>query len=277
MVNQIKGTNTATLGLQQSLSDKASLIKQLTQQLSDLDTQITSMTNEIPAFNLGPTQENASGVINLQSGQCRNAQTSMQSAGSWTTDYLDRLTPSCAPDEYLTSLYLNTSYDERGFARSLIDTALRRNSSDDRNQYVYKCCKVNPNVKNARIKAVDSTTPWSSIGDRSTKYLDRHTLDCGDDGMLNKFGLSMSSDRKNIRYNYTCLKSHVPYSTFPNSVCTELQTNPNVEGDGYSYLDRHVMTCPQGQALASFNLVRDPGNKFHYNYKCCSTMLDQPQ
>ena len=100
------------------------------------------------------------------------------------------------------------------------------------------------------------TNDW---GNGNMIYLDRHNLDCGDDG-LSQFKLERPSGNR-IRYTYTCKEGI-------NSAGTNKNTGSNDWGGGNTvYLDRHNVDCGT-KPIAQFKLVRPAGNKIRYDYRC---------
>ena len=100
------------------------------------------------------------------------------------------------------------------------------------------------------------TNDW---GNGNMVYLDRHNLDCGNDG-LSQFKLERPSGNT-IRYAYTCKEGI-------NSAGTNKNTGSNDWGGGNTvYLDRHNVDCGT-KPIAQFKLVRPAGNKIRYNYRC---------
>ena len=107
----------------------------------------------------------------------------------------------------------------------------------------------------------NATTP-SDIGGGNTVLLDRHTIDCGKDGVIKQMRLNNLGDNT-IQYEYNCLKSDKPLT------CTDHNTNYDLDGNGRSeYLDRHDIKCPSDKVLSKLKLTRN-GDKYRYDYTCC--------
>lgn len=114
----------------------------------------------------------------------------------------------------------------------------------------------------SKIPIPTSTVKYTGANDwggGNSIYLDRHNLDCGDDG-LSRFKLERPSGNR-IRYAYTCKEGI-------NSAGTNKNTGTNDWGGGNTvYLDRHNVDCGT-KPIAQFKLVRPAGNKIRYDYRC---------
>lgn len=96
-------------------------------------------------------------------------------------------------------------------------------------------------------------------------YLDRHTLDCGDDG-LNQFRLGRPTGNQ-IQYKYKCLDG----INSPANINKD--TGSNDWGGGNTiFLDRHNVNCDKNP-IAKFRLVRPAGDKIRYDYTCNSKQV----
>jgi hypothetical protein len=110
-------------------------------------------------------------------------------------------------------------------------------------------------LRNAQTGAND----W---GGGNMIFLDRHTLDCGDDG-LNQFRLGRPKGNQ-IQYKYKCLDG----INSPANIRKD--TGANDWGGGNTiYLDRHNLDCGKNP-IAKFRLVRPKGNQIRYDYTCNS-------
>ena len=112
---------------------------------------------------------------------------------------------------------------------------------------------------------LDAQTPANDWGGGNMIFLDRHTLDCGDDG-LNQFRLGRPTDTQ-IQYKYKCLDGI-------NSLANiNKDTGSNDWGGGNTiFLDRHNVNCDKNP-IAKFRLVRPAGDKIRYDYTCNSKQV----
>jgi hypothetical protein len=111
-------------------------------------------------------------------------------------------------------------------------------------------------------KLRDAKTPANDWGGGNAIFLDRHTLDCGDDG-LNQFKLGRPSTNR-IQYSYKCLEG----INSPANI--KKDTGANDWGGGNTiFLDRHNVDCGKNP-ITKFRLVRPAGNKIRYDYTCNS-------
>ena len=111
-------------------------------------------------------------------------------------------------------------------------------------------------------KLRDAQTPANDWGGGNMIFLDRHTLDCGDDG-LNQFRLGRPTDTQ-IQYKYKCLDG----INSPANINKD--TGSNDWGGGNTiFLDRHNVNCDKNP-IAKFRLARPAGNKIRYDYTCNS-------
>lgn len=106
-------------------------------------------------------------------------------------------------------------------------------------------------------------TAFNDAGGGNSIYLDRHDVNCGDDG-LNSFGLQtlqQRGKRTKIGYLYGCVEGI-------NAGRTNKNTGSNDWGGGNTiYLDRHNVNCGNNP-IARFRLVRPASNKIRYDYSC---------
>ena len=111
-------------------------------------------------------------------------------------------------------------------------------------------------------KLRDAQTPANDWGGGNMIFLDRHTLDCGDDG-LNQFRLGRPTGHQ-IQYKYKCLDG----INSPANINKD--TGSNDWGGGNTiFLDRHNVNCDKNP-IAKFRLARPAGNKIRYDYTCNS-------
>ena len=116
-------------------------------------------------------------------------------------------------------------------------------------------CSANPYAK-----TYAKNTPDNDWGGGNSIYLDRHTLDCGNDG-IQRFQLKRPSGSK-IDYKYTCVDGvNASQSGYK-------YTGSNDWGGGNMiYLDRHQVDCGK-KPISRFRLTRPAGNKLRYQFRC---------
>ena len=143
----------------------------------------------------------------------------------------------------------------------------------DKYQYQYSCTSTtvgsSHTVQQKSAYDLDGSDGKQMNGKGDARYLDRHAIDCGYNGMIRSFQLKRSYPYGNIRYEYQCNK-------FPNDLtCHDETTDFNMEEKGdASYLDRHDVRCDNnnGYALSFFRLQRSADLKtIRYRYRCCRT------
>ena len=121
---------------------------------------------------------------------------------------------------------------------------------------------------NSGTTDMKQTAP-TEAGNGNSVYLDRQKVDC-EDKPISEFQLKNAGTNK-VRYAYKCSTlSH-------NGVCRDVQTELSNDGGGNAhYLDRHDVKCDDGEAMTSFQLIRNAadrrdteGDRVGYAYKCC--------
>ena len=131
-------------------------------------------------------------------------------------------------------------------------------------QYKYSCTSTPV----GSYKTVTKHSPYDSEGAGDSRFLDRHAVDCGSDGMINMFWLQRSSPYGRIRYDYKCNIFHLPPLD-----CYWQTTQFDSDGTGNAiFLDRHHLKCNSdtGYALSYFRLQRSADQKnVQYQYRCC--------
>lgn len=107
------------------------------------------------------------------------------------------------------------------------------------------------------------TTPSDSDGGGLTEYLDRHTLNCGSNG-LNQFQLTRPSP-STLSYRYRCLNG------IDSSANIRKTTPQGVRDDGnVIYLDKHNVDCGTNP-ISKFRLTSpENATKLSYDYTCNS-------
>jgi hypothetical protein len=113
--------------------------------------------------------------------------------------------------------------------------------------------QVNYFFRGAKTNAND----W---GGGNMVYLDRHNVNCHDDG-LNQFHLRRPK-KNQINYNYRCLDG------VNSSQTAARKTGSNDWGAGNTiFLDRHTVNCGKNP-ISSFRLERPAKNKIRYAFTC---------
>lgn len=262
LVNENNGRDKTVAEQVVNITD-ASKQKQSKIQLSfDLSDQISDLTEDIQNFNFSSlySKKKVSGSMTLQtsSDYCVEKETQAKEAGGFKTNYLDKHNITCNDNEYISNLRLDATYDP------------------DRVKFKYQCCPVNPNMRNIPVTKQVKTTPWNDAGGYKTDFLDRHNIDCGDNGLLNQVKVDTRYKPDQIKYTYSCVYPQFPDTARAHTICSDLKTQPNTAGKTANYLDKHSMYCPAGQGMSRYQLSTDQNaKKYNYNYRCCSTIFRQ--
>lgn len=129
-------------------------------------------------------------------------------------------------------------------------------------EYKYRCCDL-PN-DGAVTRHWTGRNDDGRRSDRSTIYLDRHSLDCGSNKVIKSFKLFRPRHNQ-IEYEYEC----VQHST---AQCSSYTTPANAEGRSIIYLDRHHVDCPETSKpfLRYARLYRPRHDQIAYRYECCA-------
>ena len=177
----------------------------------------------------------------------RSANTISNENGEGKVYYLDRHNVDCGHD-----------HEPDGLNRFQLKT----DNDNATMQYEYKCLTGLDTTDGGE----HNTTPDVDGDPPHSVYLDRHTVDCGTKP-ITQFKLHRNSDKDKIFYKYHCAKG-------PNSnTCRDVTTNYNDQGGGnVIYLDRHAVSCNEGEYLSKFRLDADDNDttgKYRYEYKCC--------
>ena len=114
-----------------------------------------------------------------------------------------------------------------------------------------------------------SITDFQTNGAGKVYYLDRHHVNCNNDG-LRRFQLKTvnqpGGENNTIAYEFGCLTGLGITET------TEKETEADVDGDPPHtvYLDRHTVDC-DNKPITQFKLHRKDGDKIQYKYQCGDT------
>ena len=116
-----------------------------------------------------------------------------------------------------------------------------------------------------------SITGFQTNGSGKVYYLDRHHVNCNNDG-LRRFQLKTvnqpDGENNTIAYEFGCLTGLGITET------TGKETTADVDGDPPHtvYLDRHTVDC-DNKPITQFRLHRNSdGDKIHYKYSCGNTI-----
>ena len=119
-------------------------------------------------------------------------------------------------------------------------------------------------------------------GGGATIFLDRQTILCTGNSVLNQFKLFRPVEGL-LRYDYTCLSATIIGAQM--SLSTPWNDDNVGEGSEVIYLDRHDMNCGDSKGISSFHLVlNDLEDEYRYDYTCahvpdlnaCVTKLTEP-
>jgi hypothetical protein len=102
----------------------------------------------------------------------------------------------------------------------------------------------------------NTATGLNDPGGGNTIYLDRHNVDCGDNG-IKRFHLTRAGNG-NFRYDYTCSAPYIDGQNMTSNVVKSAAWNStglNDQGGGANiYLDRHAVDCGEDGAITQFKL-----------------------
>ena len=164
--------------------------------------------------------------------------------------YLDRHKLDCGPHKALQSFRMTGS-----------------GCSGSKQQYKYTCGAT------AILTTATKKTSCHKVDGKRLQHLDHHKIDCGDSQAVLSFKMTGSGcSRKKKRYKYTC--GATAYST---AITKKTGCNA-IDGKKLEYLDRHKMSCGDGQVLQSFHMTGEgcSGNKKRFTYKCATIVGPTP-
>ena len=140
--------------------------------------------------------------------------------------------------------------------------------------FQYECYEMKTG---GRTSAYGYNSGFNSNG--GIEYLDRHSLICPNDFLLNRFQMK-SGMFNTVTFEFTCGSYNVKgYG------CQDRYTDLNELGDGIRYLDRHWAMCRDNEAMRGFQGqtgCRDwqwwgcRSNGFRWRYFCCSADAFDP-
>jgi hypothetical protein len=144
--------------------------------------------------------------------------------------------------------------------------------ADGSYRYDYSCSapfENGVNTKANEIKgAVSKSTPLNEDGSvfnmgGNSIFLDRHQVDCGEDGAITQFKLNRAGTTNKYQYDYKCVKIGKPMSS-------RILTTPanDVGGGNAIFLDRHNVACADDEAMNYFTLIRPSESQIAYKYRC---------
>lgn len=163
--------------------------------------------------------------------------------GGGNSIYLDRHSVDCGNKSIMNQFHMNREKDANG--------------SYNKIQYNYTC-HTGHEGNLTQMNSGDNDD-----GGGNSVYLDRHSVNCGDQ-FINQFRLTRPSNNT-IRYDYKCNDTPVDKST-----CRTDKISPQEDGGGNMiYLDRQNVNCNEGEALTNFRLTRPSNNTIAYEYTCC--------
>ncbi len=134
-------------------------------------------------------------------------------------------------------------------------------------RYDYSCSAPyidGMNMTDNEVKsATFNSTGLNDQGGGNSIFLDRHQVDCGEDGAITQFHLDSMGTNNKYQYNYRCIKMNKPMTS-------RMVTTPaNDDGGGNSiYLDRHNVACADDEVMNYFTLYRPSDNQIAYSYRC---------
>ena len=170
--------------------------------------------------------------------ETRKISTKLNDSGQGNSVYLDRHTINCG--------------------KGIISQFKLNNNGKGKINYNATCI---PDPNNSEY--TKHFTPLNDDGRGNTVYLDKHNIDCKNQGLISRIKLVRGGNAKKVGYEYTCKASGV-------RSCSNHSTPWNDEGAGKNiYLDRHNVSCPPGKALKRVKLTRNGKGKYRYDYTCC--------
>ena len=121
----------------------------------------------------------------LSAGTCstRKKTNDYTNDGGGNVVYLDRQRVSCTSTGLINDFWLS------------------RNSDHKRYRYEYYCCDTS-----ISLRCYDSSTSYTTAGDRKTYYLDRQTVSCNSGYFLQSFRLKRKPGQNRMKYDIRCCR-----------------------------------------------------------------------
>jgi hypothetical protein len=203
------------------------------------------------------------GESSTSAGTCNNRCTEhysgMNSDGGGNSIYLDRHTLTCGNNQALGAMGLTRFKLQRNWRRQY--------------EYAYRCCDIDLNSE-AHTGTTSHTTSCSSDGNGNNIYLDRHSVDCGNNKVIAYERTHRCADPNSrgrhghhdgLQITYQCRSG-------ASNTCSDHSTACNFDGNGNTvYFDRHNVQCPTDKPLMrSFRMERCSRNTIRWKYKCCA-------
>jgi hypothetical protein len=112
------------------------------------------------------------------------------------------------------------------------------------------------------------STTLNSDGNGDFRFLDRHTVECPNNGLLVSYNLQRNQNTNQMQFLYTCT-SYIPAATACYDATTALT---DLDKTDLFYLDRQTVSCIAGYALNKFQMKRagTSPEQAQYAYKCCA-------
>lgn len=202
--------------------------------------------------------------------------TSQTDAGDYSTIYLDRQNIQISSDRVLTGFKLNTKYEKKFlfisksyYTYTLTTCKLVETESPAPAPAPVPNKPATPNptpIQTNNVANLGLKTPDNDWGQGSVFFLDRHTVDCKDNNVLQGFVLKQPSQNQ-ISYAYACKSSSAISQDGAYEDKTKENDTDSNENKSANYLDRHNVSCNNNYALQRFKLDRN-GNKIFYSFKC---------
>jgi hypothetical protein len=203
----------------------------------------SNCTNKVPS----PDKSNALATKPTQWQVVKNLTTPFNDEGGGNTIFLDRHNIDCGDNNGIKSFHLTRK-------------------GDGNFRYEYSCSAPfvdGNNITSTEVKGpMYKSTGFNDVGGGSSIFLDRHQLDCGEDGAITQFQLA-NNDTSKYQYNYKCIKMGTPMTS-------RMVTTPaNDDGGGSAlFLDRHDVVCADDEVMNYFTLYRPSDNQIAYKYRC---------
>jgi len=134
------------------------------------------------------------------------------------------------------------------------------------NLILFTSCALLSIEEKSKTSQFNSKTIGNDWGRGSVFYLDRHSVDCGPNKIIQGFHL-YRPNKNQIAYEFSCGGN--ANLVKPNTYVTQTPWNGTDRNERHStnYLDRHNVQCRQGFALQQFKLIRN-GRNIAYQFKC---------